>query len=57
MCFVRPLRVKEIKKNIVLLENGIKAYYNKDIKNLKPNDLVLVFGNMVIEKINKDNRR
>lgn len=55
MCFIKPLRIKEINKTTVLLENGIKAYYNKDIKNLRPNDLVLVFGNLVIEKVKKNN--
>lgn len=53
MCFLKPLKVKKIKNQIVLLENGIKAYYNKDIKDLKPNDLVLVFGNFVVEKIDQ----
>lgn len=51
MCFVKPLKIKNVNKTTVLLENGIKAYYNKDTKKLKPNDLVLVFGNLVIEKI------
>lgn len=55
MCFLKPLKVKEIKNKTVLLENGIKAYYNKDIKYLKTNDLVLVFGNLVIEKVKKNN--
>lgn len=54
MCFLKPLKVKSVKKNLVLLENGIKAYYNsKEIKDLKPEDLVLVFGDLVIERINQ----
>jgi len=53
MCYLKPLKVKGINKTTVLLENGIKAYYNKDIK-IKENDLVLVFGNLVIEKVKKN---
>ena len=56
MCYLKPLKVKTVKKNIVLLENNIRAYYNKkDIKDLKPDDLVMVFGNLVIEKVDKKN--
>lgn len=51
MCFLKPLKVKKVNREIVLLENGVKAYYNKNIKDLKPDDLVLVFGNLVIEKV------
>lgn len=54
MCFLKPLKVKTVKKDIVLLENNIKAYYNKETK-IKENDLVLVFGNLVIEKVKKNN--
>ncbi len=51
MCFVKPIRVKKVFDNYVLLENGIKAYYEKKEGKLKRNDLVLVYGNVVINKI------
>lgn len=57
MCFVKPLRIKEINKTTVLLENNIKAYYNVKTQELKKNDLVLVFGNLVIEKIEARNEK
>ncbi len=53
MCFLRPLRVKSIKEKEVTLENGIKAYYEKKVGILKPNDHVLVYGNLILEKISK----
>ena len=55
MCFLKPLKVKKINNKIVLLENGIKAYYNGNITKLKENDLVLVFGNLVVEKVKRKN--
>lgn len=51
MCFLKPLRIKKIKVNQVVLENGIKAYYDKKIGRLKVEDLVVVYGNLVINKI------
>lgn len=51
MCFLKPLRVKTIKGKEAVLENGIKAYYEKKVGVLKPNDLVVVYGNLIIEKV------
>ncbi|MBI3366737.1 hypothetical protein HY041_03865 [Candidatus Roizmanbacteria bacterium] len=53
MCFVRPIRIKSIKGKVATLENGIKAYYEKKVGILKPNDRVLVYGNLILEKITK----
>lgn len=53
MCFVKPLRVKSIKGKVVTLDNGIKAYYEKKAGILKPNDRVLVYGNLILKKISK----
>jgi len=55
MCFLKPLRIKTIKGNEATLENGIKAYYEKKIGILKPNDLVMVYGNLILEKISEQN--
>lgn len=55
MCFVKPLKIKKITGKEVLLENEIKAYYDKKIGGIKKGDRVLVFGNLVIEKINEKN--
>jgi hypothetical protein len=51
MCFIKPLRVKSIKGKEAILENGIKAYYEEKAGILKPNDRVLVYGNLIVEKI------
>ncbi len=53
MCYVKPLRVKSIKGKEVTLDNGIKAYYEKKVGILKPNDLVMVYGNLILEKLSK----
>lgn len=55
MCFLRPLRVKSINGKEVVLDNGIKAYYEKKVGILKPNDMVMVYGNLILEKISQKN--
>lgn len=57
MCFVKPLRVKSIKGNVAVLENGIKAYYEKKVGILKPNDLVMVYGNLIISRIKRGSKK
>ncbi len=52
MCYLRPLRVKKIIGRTVALENGVKAYYDKKIGTIKKNDLVMVYGNLITEKLN-----
>ena len=51
MCFIRPLKVKKIQGKKALLENGIKAVYDKKVGKIKINDLVMVYGNLIIQKI------
>jgi hypothetical protein len=51
MCYLRPLTIKAIKDRKVLLEKGIEALYNKKVGRLKKGDRVLVFGNLIINKI------
>ncbi len=53
MCFIKPLQIKSIKGEIATMNNGIKAYYEKKVGILKPNDYVLVYGNLILEKISK----
>ena len=53
MCFLRPLRIKTINGKEVTMENGIKAYCEKKVGILKPNDMVMVYGNLILEKISK----
>ncbi len=50
MCFLRPLKVKKIEGKTVSLENGLKAFYDKKIGEVKKNDLVLVYGNLIVSK-------
>ena len=60
MCFIRPLTIKKINGNKVLLDNKIEAFYEKKIGTryqtisgkLKVGDKVLVYGNLILEKIN-----
>ena len=53
MCFLRPLKIKKIEEKKVFLGKNIIAYYDKKVGRLKKNDRVLVFGNLVIKKINE----
>ncbi len=53
MCFLRPLKIKKIIGKKVLLENGIEAVYDKKIGFLKKNDLVTVYGNLILQKIDE----
>lgn len=53
MCFIKPLRIKSINGKEVILDNGIKAYYEKKIGILKSNDLVMVYGNLILEKVSQ----
>ncbi|MDO8611012.1 MAG: hypothetical protein Q7R95_10830 [bacterium] len=53
MCFTKPLIIKKVMKNEVLLENGIKAFYENGVK-LQKGDMVLVYGNLIINKIKND---
>lgn len=55
MCFIRPLKVKKIEGKKALLENGIKAVYDKKVGKIKENDLVIVYGNLIIQKIEPKN--
>lgn len=51
MCYLKPLKIKEIKKNIAILDNGIRARIDTKHMTLKKNDRVLVFGNLIVEKV------
>jgi len=51
MCFLVPYKVKSVKGSLVILTGGMKAFYDKKIGLLKTNDEVLVYGNLVINKI------
>lgn len=52
MCNVKPLKVKKVEKNYVVLENGIKALFDTREYSLKKNDVVLVYANFVVRKLN-----
>lgn len=51
MCFIKPLKIKKIESKTVVLENGIKAYYDKKIGKIKIGDRVVVYGNLILKKI------
>lgn len=57
MCFLKPLKIKKVLDKEVLLENGIKAYYEKKVGILKPNDLVMVYGNLVISRVKRGSKK
>lgn len=50
MCFIKPLKIKKIKDKKVVLENGVAAYYDKKIGQLKVGDQVIVYGNLILKK-------
>ena len=51
MCFLVPYKVKSVKGSLVTLTGGMKAFYDKKIGLLRVNDEVLVYGNLIINKI------
>lgn len=51
MCFLLPLKVKQIYGKKVKLENGLEALCDINIKDLKVGDEVLVYGNLIINKV------
>jgi len=53
MCQLKQHIVKKIKDKTVYLKDGIRAFYDKKIGEIKPNDKVLVYGNLIIKKYEK----
>jgi len=53
MCQLKQHIVEKIEDKVVYLKDGIKALYDKKVGILKPNDRVLVYGNLILEKISK----
>jgi len=51
MCFLMPHKVKSIEGTQVTLNGGMKAFYDKKVGILKINDEVLVYGNLIIDKV------
>ena len=51
MCYLVPHKVKSIESTHVILNGGMKAFYDKKIGVLKINDEVLVYGNLIINKV------
>lgn len=51
MCYLRPLKVKKIEGKKAWLENDIKAVYDKNVGKVKVDDLVMVYGNLIVQKI------
>ena len=54
MCLLRPMKVCKINGHTATLENGIKAYIEKKAGKIEINDLVLVYGNLILEKVNNE---
>lgn len=57
MCFIKPLRVKKINKTKAYLENNIEAFYDKRIGKIKVGDLVLVYGNLVLNRVRRGEKK
>lgn len=53
MCFIKPLKVKKIVGKKIYLENNIIALYDKEAGDIKPNDRVLVYGNVVLTRLRR----
>lgn len=56
MCFLQPLKITKINGEKVKLENGIEALCDLNIKDLAVGDQVLVYGNLIISKINSHDK-
>ncbi len=53
MCFLKPLRVEKINNKTVFLDNGITAFYDKNIGKVKKGDKVIVYGNLIINRVKR----
>lgn len=51
MCYLVPHKVKSIEGVQVTLIGGMKAFYDKKVGKLKINDEVLVYGNLIVDKV------
>jgi|GEM_PF-2229689 len=51
MCNIKPLRVKKIIGNTAFLEGGMRAIYDKRVGVVKADDKVMVFGNLIIKRM------
>ena len=51
MCYLKPLKVRKIIGKKAVLENGIEAVYDGHIGKIKKNDSVLVYGNLILERV------
>jgi hypothetical protein len=56
MCYLVPHKIKSVCGSSVTLTNGMKAFYDKKIGSIKRNDEVLVYGNLIINKIQTDEK-
>lgn len=52
MCYLRPLRIQKTVGKKIILESNISAIVDKKVGKLKIGDRVLVYGNLIIEKVN-----
>lgn len=57
MCYLRPHKVKKIEGNVAVLENGIRAYYEKKVGTIRKDDFVIVYGNLILQKINEKSKQ
>lgn len=51
MCYLVPHKVKSIEGAQVTLNGGLKAFYDKKVGTLKIDDEVLVYGNLIVDKV------
>ncbi len=56
MCIVKPLRVVSRKEGRAILENGLEAVYDKSSGDIKPGDMVVVYGNYIIRTYSHENK-
>lgn len=53
MCYLKPYKIKDIREKKVTMTNGLEAYYDKGIGQIKKGDRVLVYANLIVKKINE----
>lgn len=56
MCYLVPHKIKSIEGTQVTLSGGLKAFYDAKVGILKINDEVLVYGNLIVDKIKKNEK-
>lgn len=53
MCFLLPQKVTKMSGKVAVLENGNKAFCDPKAGIIKKGDRVMVYGNLILNKIHE----